>query len=300
METTYKKIPYGIADFKLIQNENYYYVDKTGYIPMLEASGRYHFFIRPRRFGKTLFLAVLECYYDVAQQDEFDTLFKDTGTYIGRHPTREKNTYLILRFNFSQVNPDPNKVEASFNGHARNCFFFFGERYREFLDDDYFEMIGGHQEAHQKLEFLLNYAGFKGFKVYVLIDEYDNFANTILTTAGKARYHELTHGAGFFRFFFNILKGATSGAEAGLGRLFVTGVSPVTMDDVTSGFNIGQNISLYPEFNGLLGFSERDVVELVEYYRGRGAGMPDPDDMLKLLADWYGNYCFSNRASDKM
>ena len=295
---TYKKIPYGIADFKLIQDENYYYVDKTGYIPMLEEAGRYHLFIRPRRFGKTLFLAVLEYYYDIASKEEFDALFQDT--YIGKHPTKERNSYLVLRFNFSQVNPDPDKVEASFHEHTTTRFSLFGRKYLKFLDDYYFETMASKTSAHGKLEFLLTYVGFKGLKAYVLIDEYDNFANTILTTAGEASYHELTHGAGFFRFFFNVLKGATSGAEAGLSRLFVTGVSPVTMDDVTSGFNIGQNISLEPEFNGLLGFSEQNVARLIEYYRECGVSMPESDEILELLGEWYGNYCFSNAASDKM
>ena len=114
-----KKIPYGIADFKLIQDENYYYVDKTMFIPMLEVAGRYHFLIRPRRFGKTLLLSVLESYYDIAWKDEFENLFKDT--YIQAHPTQERNSYLILKFNFSQVNPDPKHVETSFN--AKLVFF---------------------------------------------------------------------------------------------------------------------------------------------------------------------------------
>ena len=119
---TYKKIPYGIADFKLIQDENYYYVDKTRYLPLLEEAGRYNFFIRPRRFGKTLFLGVLECYYDVARKDEFDALFGDT--YIGSHPTQEKNSYLILKFNFSQVSSHPDEVKASFHEHVVTRLLF--------------------------------------------------------------------------------------------------------------------------------------------------------------------------------
>ncbi len=284
---TYKRIPYGISSYKRIRQENRYYVDKTAYIPELEKAGDFLFLIRPRRFGKSSLLSVLESYYDIARKDESDFLFD--GTYIADHPTPEKNSLMILKFNFSQVSPDPDEVEESFHGHAGNCFFFFGKKYREFLDDDYFKMMAEHRKAHQKLEFLLNYAGLKGLKVYVLIDEYDNFTNTILTTAGQEKYYELTHGAGFFRFFFNILKGGADQTDSGISRMFITGVSPVTMDDVTSGFNIGQNVSLYPEFNELLGFTEQDVAELLRYYA-------IPDEVMTLVKDWYDNYLFSDRA----
>ncbi len=293
---TQKKIPYGVTDFKLIQDENYYYVDKTAYIPLLETAGRYLFLIRPRRFGKTLFLAVLECYYDIARKGEFETLFNNT--FIGTHPTPERNSHLILKFNFSKVNPDLGGVEESFNEHVENRLFFFGKKYRAFLDDDYFERMAIIRSSYGKLDFLLDYVGSKNLKVYILIDEYnayDNFANTIMSTSKEAGYKNLTHGAGFFRFFFNILKGATSDAGAGVSRLFVTGVSPVTMDDVTSGFNIGRNISLHPTFNELLGFTEHDVADIFKCSRPRG-GAHDANDVLALMKEWYGHYRFSSKA----
>lgn len=149
-------------------------------------------------------------------------------------------------------------------------FLFFGMKYRDWLGEDYFTLIERGRSPHRKLGFLLEYVGLKGLSVYVLIDEYDNFANTILVTAGQTTYHELTHGAGFFRFFFNILKEAVDRVDASLSRMFITEVSPVTMDDVTSGFNIGKNISLQAEYlqaeyNELLGFTEQDVVEMLNY-----------------------------------
>ena len=287
----HKKIPYGISSYKTIKQKNYYYVDKTRYLSQLEETGTFLFLIRPRRFGKSSLLTVLECYYDMARKEEFDFLFQ--GTHIADHPTPEKNSHLILKFNFSQVNPDLDKVEASFHAHARNCFFFFEKKYREFLENDYFEMMESHQETHEKLEFLLSYVGSKGLKVYVLIDEYDNFTNTILSTAGQEKYHELTHGAGFLRFFFNVLKGAADQADSGISRMFITGVSPVTMDDVTSGFNIGRNISLHPAFNELLGFTEQNVIEILEYYKDNGMVLPDIDGTLNLMRDWYDGYRFS-------
>jgi len=298
MSDTCKKIPYGISSYKTIRQKNCYYVDKTDYIPKLENAGEFLFLIRPRRFGKSSLLTVLESYYDIARKDESDMLFKET--YIGDHPTPEKNSFMILKFNFSQVSPDPENVEVSFQEHTDDCFFFFGKKYREFIGDEYFEMMAGKKSAHGKLAFLLNYMGSKGLKVYVLIDEYDNFTNTILTTAGQQKYRELTHGAGFLRFFFNILKGATDQVDSGISRMFITGVSQVTMDDVTSGFNIGRNISLNPVFNELLGFTEQNVIEILNYYRDNGMIAPDADDIPELMKEWYDHYRFSSDAPETL
>jgi hypothetical protein len=293
-----KKIPYGISSYKTIRQQNAYYVDKTSFIPQLETAGDFLFLIRPRRFGKSSLLSILECYYDIARADEFDSLFN--GTYIHEHPTAEKNAYLILKFNFSQVDPDVEQVEASFEEHINSCFFFFGDKYRHLLAEPYFKMMDTKKTASGKLEFLLNYAGVKGLKVYILIDEYDNFTNTILTTAGQNHYQKLTHGAGFFRFFFNILKGAVDQVDSGVGRMFITGVSPVTMDDVTSGFNIGINISLIPHFNNLLGFTKQNVIDLLSYYREQGMALPYPQQALAMMKLWYDNYCFSKSASNSV
>lgn len=286
-----KKIPYGISSYKTIKHENYYYVDKTAYIPLLEEMGKFLFLIRPRRFGKSSLLTLLECYYDIARQAESNDLFQ--GTQIANHPTPEKNTYLILKFNFSQVSPNPENVATSFQEHANTSFFFFREKYREFLDERGLSMMEKIESPHGKLEFLLRLVASKGLKVYILIDEYDNFANTILTTAGRDAYHELTHGSGFLRFFFNVLKGSVDQADSGVSRMFITGVSPITMDDVTSGFNIGQNISLLPEFNTLLGFTETDMLELLRYYH-----LPSTpwDEIFCLLTEWCGQYRFSAKA----
>jgi len=291
MTNNYRQIPYGISSYKTIRQENCYYVDKTRYIPEIEETGKFLFLIRPRRFGKSSLITVLESYYDIARADEFEFLFK--GTHIGEHPTPEKNSLMILNFNFSQVSPDPGEVEASFREHTDTCFFFFKEKYQNLLGETCFAMMEKKKSAHGKLEFLLRYAGSKGLKVYVMIDEYDNFTNTILATAGQGKYHELTHGAGFFRFFFNVLKGAGDQVDSGISRMFITGVSPVTMDDVTSGFNIGQNVSLYPEFNELLGFTEQDVRELLDHFNVTGSAS---DRIMRMMGEWYDGYRFSSEA----
>jgi hypothetical protein len=288
-----KPIPYGLSSYKDIRQDNNYYVDKTHYIPQIESAGKFLFMIRPRRFGKSSLLTMLECYYDIARADEFEALF--ANTYIQEHPTPEKNAYLILKFNFSKVSSNIDEVEASFQEYIDGCLFFFCEKYRHLFEDRYISMMETKKTPHGKLEFLLTYIGTKGLKLYVLIDEYDNFTNTILSTAGQEPYHKLTHGAGFFRFFFSLLKGAVDEADVGISRMFITGVSPVTMDDVTSGFNIGENISLYPAFNDLLGLSEPDVIEMFEYYRG---GLPN--ETLALMKVWYGNYRFSKKAKSHL
>lgn len=292
-----KKIPYGISNYKDIRAGNYYYLDKTRFIPLIEDADRFLFLIRPRRFGKSSLLTVLEAYYDISRKDDFLFYFKDT--YIETHSTPEKHAYLILKFNFSRVDPNMEQVAQSFKDHTDDSFYFFGQRYKELLGNQFSAMIQTKESPHSKLAFLLDYVGSIGLKVYILIDEYDNFTNTILTTDGQSAYHELTHGAGFFRFFFNILKGAVDQIDSGIGRMFITGVSPITMDDVTSGFNIGTNISLYGEFNELLGFTNQNVKDMIMYYKScTDMQVPDVDQLINLMHEWYDGYRFSPHATE--
>ncbi|MEM7133523.1 MAG: AAA family ATPase [Chloroflexota bacterium] len=293
-----KRIPYGISDFGRMQRENAYYVDKTHYIPLIEAAPFYLFCIRPRRMGKSLWLSILQHYYDVNRADEFDELFGDT--YIGQNPTTERNSYLIIFLNFAMVNPALDKVEKSFESNGRDEIDSFLRRYAQFFSEDETQHIASGQNLETKLRRIFYYATEKRLKIYLLIDEYDNFTNTILTTEGKSAYHDLTHGTGFFRHFFNLLKGTTGGQITGLTRLFITGVSPVTMDDVTSGFNIGRNISLNARFNEMVGFTEAEVRSLLEHYRdGEWLRLPIEPTM-ELMKVWYGNYRFGQRANTSM
>ncbi len=289
-----KRLPYGKADIVSIRQKNLYYVDKTGYIPILEMTGDYLFLIRPRRFGKSLWLTTLACYYDHFLENKYDMVFKDT--YISDNPTEERSSYLLLNFNFSVVNPALSKVERSFEDHCDTVFFMFGEQYRRFLSDSFYREMEKRSTSYAKLDFLFRYARFEGLKVFVEIDEYDNFANTILTTEGKERYMALTHGEGFFRHFFNVLKGGTSDSSSGLSKLFITGVSPVTMDDVTSGFNIGKNITMTPEFNEMIGFTKEEVVKMLRYYKDLNVIEEDIEHHFEIMSQWYGNYRFSRKA----
>ncbi|KPA09212.1 hypothetical protein MHK_010580 [Candidatus Magnetomorum sp. HK-1] len=220
-----KKIPYGEADFgKIIQN-NMYYVDKTRYIHELEELSNYIFLIRPRRFGKSLWINLLQYYYDINLEDQFNEFFKDT--YIGKHPTPNRNTYLTIAFNFAMVDPSIKRVQDAFKRYVARIINDFLERYTQYFDRNKIAEIQSYESIDQKVQELFLYCSRKKFKVYMFIDEYDNFTNTILTTSGKKEYINLTHGEGPLRYFFNLLKGLTSIPFSGLYRLFITGVSPI-------------------------------------------------------------------------
>jgi len=295
---TPKRIPYGLADYRRMRQDNSYYVDKTHFIPQIEALPYFLFLIRPRRFGKSLWLSVLQHYYDVNYKEEFDALFG--GTYIGEHPTAERNSYLVMFLNFALVNPALPYVHASFEDNGKAEIESFVRRYQQFFDERERQDIFAGVDTEARLRRVFYYAKEKNLKVYLFIDEYDNFANTILTTSGQAAYHNLTHGEGFFRYFFNLLKGATGGQISGLSRLFITGVSPITMDHVSSGFNIGTNISLDTRFNELIGFTEAETRTLLEHYHAAGV-LPLPvDDAFALMGEWYNHYRFGRTAATSM
>jgi len=242
-----KKIPYGDSDYGKIIAQNKLYVDKTRFIHELESLPDYIFLIRPRRFGKSLWINLLQYYYDSNRKDQFDTLFKDT--FIGKNPTPNKNKYLTIAFNFAMVDPNFDRVQDAFQRYIDKVINDFLERYLQYFDHEKISEIKSYASIDEKLQELFFYCARHQLKVYMFIDEYDNFTNTILSTSGKVRYLDLTHGQGAFRYFFNLLKGLTSMPDSGLDKLFITGVSPVTMDDVTSGFNIGTNVSLNKNIN---------------------------------------------------
>jgi hypothetical protein len=293
-EKRIKQIPYGLANYELLVKQNCYYVDKTMYLEMIENAGNYLFFIRPRRFGKSLFLSVMQAYYDTYYKERFEELFNERVIYT--QPTGERGAYLVLTFNFSVIDPLLENVETSFLNHIRGTALSFIRKYSGHLvtDREYFtKTIKESRSASDILSTLVRLCEDSNQKLYAIIDEYDNFANTILSTVGEDAYQNLTHGEGFFRSFFNVLKAGTTGMGAPITRLFITGVSPITMDDVTSGFNIGKNVSLEPHFNSMLGFTENDVFEMIEYYKKKGSVKQNTDDLMTIIKEWYGNYLFS-------
>jgi hypothetical protein len=297
-EKTQKAIPYGIGSYEMIRERNLYYVDKTPYLREIEKTGYYLFFIRPRRFGKSLFLAMMETYYDVNMREEFEYYFKDTDIFD--NPTPERNSYLVLKFDFSGIaSSSIEKTEISFLHDIKNQAQVFISKYKHFFDIDPKQKIKelmSLTNPSDVLSDLLTICRLNEQNIYIIIDEYDNFANTILSTRGRSEYEKLTHGEGFFKSFFATIKKGTTGSGAPIGRLFMTGVSPITLDDVTSGFNIGDNISIDESFNEMMGFREKEVIELIEYYRKAGKIRHETPYLLDIMSRWYNNYRFSKES----
>ena len=286
---TSKKLPYGVSNFITIVEQNNYYVDKTMYIPMLEDEARNLFFIRPRRFGKSLFLGMLHAYYDCRTKDKFEQWFGKL--WIGQHPTPNQGRYQVLHLDFSQVGGKIEKLEENFDFYLGINLDGFVRDYAEYYSEETRKKVYETTYAGGKLAIIQNEARTKNYPLYLIIDEYDNFTNTVLNEQGEDVYWAITHAEGFYRDIFKKFKGS-------FDRIFITGVSPVTLDDVTSGFNIGWHISTKPEFNQMLGFSTEDVQALFNYYKASGAIRPDCDieAVIDEMRPWYDNYCFSEDA----
>ena len=284
-----RPILYGVADYAQIRRKNGWFIDRTAKIRDLEQTV-YAMFLRPRRFGKSLLLSVLEAYYDVAYAGRFEEFF--AGTDIGTNPTEERGKYLILKFDFSAVKKSPSEVQTDFNDYSSRCCNAFARNYRARLPDGLADRILQAPDVGSKFNEIAVSLKGTDVKLYVMIDEYDNFTNTILAESGLDAYNNLCHGDGFFKDFFTRLKAATSGTEAPVTRLFITGVSPVTMDDVTSGFNIGTNISLDPVFSDLTGFRHDDLRAITDYYAPR-CGF-DAEKAYDTALRWYDNYRFGD------
>ena len=293
MLPAYPRIPYGEADFRRIRLNRWLYVDKTRFLRRLEQE-RYAFLIRPRRFGKSLWASVLENYYDRFWADGFDATF--AGTDIGRAPTGEQSRYVTLRFDFSTVNDALDTLEREFETYCLIELRGTLERHPDLFPEASRQRILAPPSIATKLAELCRYAGDHDIPLYVIIDEYDNFANTVLAHHGEQAYHDVTHGGGFYRNFFATLKSGAGRTGGGVERLFITGVSPVTMDDVTSGFNIGTNLSLEPDFNEMVGFTEAEVRRLVETYRELGVFNQDVATAMGIMGQWYNGYRFAKAA----
>ena len=290
-----KLLPYGMMNFADIRLDNYYYVDKTSFIPVIEQSDRFFFFIRPRRFGKSLTLNMLQHYYDVRTRDKFDALFGDL--YIGKHPTRDRNSYLVLYLNFSGISGELHNYRQGLDAHCNTSFDYFCDIYAEYLPKGIKEVLNEKAGAVEQLDYLYHQCELAGQQIYLFIDEYDHFTNAILSDAESIhRYTEETHKEGYLRAFFNRAK---AGTYSSIKRCFITGVSPVTMDDLTSGFNIGTNYSLTPKFNAMMGFTEDEVREMLTYYSTKAPFHHTVDELIELMKPWYDNYCFAQECYDQ-
>ena len=289
----YPPIPYGMADFRAIRQEGFLYVDKTRFVREME-NDRHVFLLRPRRFGKSCWVSILEHYYDRARKDNVEALF--AGTDIGREPTANRGRYAVLRLNFSAFGKRLSNLEENFEEYCDTRLHGMLEANADVFPEALTRSILSRRTMGGRLNALFLHADRLGVRLFLLIDEYDNFANTILAGEGLAAYHAMTRGSGWFRDFFATLK---AGTESGnLERLFITGVSPVTMDDVTSGFNIGTNISFRVKYNDIVGFTETETRGLVEMYRELGVFNQETDAAMAVMREWYDGYRFAKGATE--
>jgi hypothetical protein len=280
-----KQLPLGIADFGRIVREGYYYVDKTMFIPRLEMASSYLFLVRPRRFGKSLLLSMLKCYYDINLKDRFDEYFGQL--WIGSHPTPYRNRYAVLHLDFSQVTGTIDSLEENFYNYCNYALDTFAERYKQQFGPGFSETIKADRNVRGKLSYIGMQAKEHDVPLYLIVDEYDNFTNTVLNQHGQDIYTGLTHGEGFYRDIFKLFK-------PNFERVLMLGVSPVTMDDLTSGYNIATNITADPQFNQMLGFSEDDVRQMFLYYQQQAGWLKgDVEAMIQEMKPWYDGYCFA-------
>jgi len=291
------KFPYGISDFYLLKTGNYFYVDRTSHIPFIEEAGLQLLFLRPRRFGKSLLLSMLENYYDVAKASEFERLFGHLA--IGKNPTFLHNQYLIMKWDFSVVEPqdDVKEMRKSLHDHLNNSIQDFAVRYQNLWQ--YQIKIDPHN-AISSFESALTAIKQTPYRLYLLIDEYDNFANEVLmghTQISHNRYKALLSTEGSFKAIFKTVKSGSSGR--GLERVFITGVSPVFMSDITSAYNVAENIYLQPIFNDLCGFREAELQSVLSQIVDECGFEPHKAaDALTLMQWFYNGYCFSERIKE--
>ena len=284
-----KKLPYGISEYERIKENDYYYIDKTMYIEKLENLAEpYIMFLRPRKFGKTLFTSTLENYYDLRKADKFEKLYGDT--YIGKNPTRLKNSYHILKFNFSGISTDT--PESTINGFKKKVASSVEVFVKKYNIDFY---VDKGDEAENILDNL-----FKAFeiqrseeKIYVIIDEYDHFANELLGFHTD-HFKNLVSKNGKVRKWYEILK---EGTESVVDRIFITGVAPITLDSLTSGFNISADQTQDREFNEMMGFTEEELKELMNEQR---ITQKEQESLLPIMKENYDGYKFAIKGKEKI
>ena len=284
-----KKLPYGISNYEELIKENYYYVDKTMYIEKLEnLPEKRILFLRPRKFGKTLFTSTLENYYDLKKENEFEELFGNT--YIGKNPTKLKNTYHILKFNFSGIDTSNEETTMKgFKSKVASSIQLFVERY----GIDFF--VNKEDEAEGILDNLIKAFTIQkaGEKIYVVVDEYDHFANELLGFHTN-QFKELVSKNGKVRKWYEILK---EGTESVIDRIFITGVAPITLDSLTSGFNIGTDITQDRDFNEMIGFTKAELIQMMEDIEISKA---EQEEILPIMKENYDGYRFAVKAEEKI
>ncbi|MFV9567094.1 AAA family ATPase [Thermoanaerobacter mathranii] len=291
-----KKIPYGMSNFRAMREEGYLYVDKTMYIEKIEnLNSKYLFFIRPRRFGKSLFLSTLENYYDINNEEDFEKLFGDL--YIGKNATKLRNSYMVLELDFSGLDTgNRERLEKSFKQNLIDSISSFLNKYRNMFKDidEIKEHIKKKSDIKSIINQLIEEVEKVGKKIYLIIDEYDHFANDIIAMGDNEFYREIVRALGFVRDFYETLK---IGTETVIDRIFITGISPIILDDLTSGFNIALNVTMDLSLNEMLGFTEEEVVKILEEV---GIEEKEREKSLEELKELYDGYLFSAEAEKRI
>ena len=296
LSTPYPQIPYGWADFEAMRREHTLYVDKTRFLHELEEV-RYAFFFRPRGFGKSCWVSLLQNYYDRSAADRFESLF--AGTDIARRPTPDRHRYVVLHFDFSALGDAEQTSQERFEQHSSRLLRLALERNRDLFPGAAMQRILAPPSIDMMMNELFLHMRTHYVPLYVLVDGYDYLANIILANRGTDAYRwPVTHAGSFYRSFFAILKAGAG--DGGIERMFITGVAPITVDGVTAGFNIGSDISLRPEFNELLGFTEAEVRSLLECYGDLGVFNQDLDEAMAALDEWYHGYRFAQDARNDL
>jgi len=291
------KFPYGISNFYRIQTNHYFYVDRSHHIRLLEEAGDQLLFLRPRRFGKSLLLSMLENYYDVAKAEEFDKLFGNLA--IGQNPTEKHNQYFVMKWDFSMVRMSGNltEIDQALHDYINGCIEQFQIYYQNRLN---YQLTVDKNNAIRSFQSVLAAVSQTPYQLYLLIDEYDNFANEVLMGRGETDpkyYNALLSAESSLKSFFRTVKSACSGQ--GLERVFITGATPVLMSDMTTAYNVAENIYLQPAFNELCGFRESELASVVNQIVEECQLPPEKGQMaLNLMQTFYNAYCFSERASE--
>ncbi|QTA82023.1 AAA ATPase-like domain-containing protein [Desulfonema limicola] len=285
------KFPYGICDFREITMKNYFYCDRTDKIPLIE-KGKYLLFLRPRRFGKSLLLSMLANYYDLAKKHEFEAMFGNLK--IGKNPTELQNSYFIFRWDFSCVDSSGSvdDIKKALHDHINSCIKAFCLYYRDQLPE---KVSLDWSNAINSINELITITQMSDHKIYLLIDEYDNFANQVMMGIRREKhelYEALVHEEGPLRTLFKAVKASAS--ESLFDRIFITGVSPVVMSDITSGYNIAENIYLRYQFNDICGFTDNEIEDALKSIAGECDLSKDKvAEALELMKTYYNGYKFS-------
>ncbi|NOH15393.1 ATP-binding protein [Clostridium cochlearium] len=285
-----KRIPYGISNFEVLRKENYLYVDKTSYIELLDRYAPYQFFIRPRRFGKSLFISTLQNYYDINKKDKFEELFGDL--YIGKNPTEKRNKFLVWKISFAGIDAGHGEEELrkSFNSKVILSAIGFLNQYSNLLGEN--TIPKEVDSAEMIVQYISLLANKINKQVFVLIDEYDNFANELITGGKQSTYESILHGEGFVKVFYKAIKDATMDNFNGI---FMTGVSPIMLDDLTSGFNITRNYTLDENLNAMMGFTREELSWIMDE-----VNIKEPKLRKKICTDmttYYDGYKFNENSN---